>query len=204
MVHAFFYGALLAFGLIVPLGVQNIFVFNQGALQPRYLKALPSVITATVCDFILIVLAVLGISIFVLTLPWLKKILFVIGFCFLLYMGWVTWHSHSQGLNKMTALGAKRQMGFALSVSLLNPHALIDTVGVIGTASLNFNGNEKIAFTLACMLVSFCWFLGLSLCGRLVNRLDKQGTWLSAMNKLSALIIWSVALLLGWQLLAGR
>lgn len=36
MLEAFIHGALLAFGLILPLGIQNIFIFNQGATQKRF------------------------------------------------------------------------------------------------------------------------------------------------------------------------
>ncbi len=32
MSEAIIHGIILAFGLIIPLGVQNVFVFNQGAL----------------------------------------------------------------------------------------------------------------------------------------------------------------------------
>ena len=32
------HGILLAFGLILPLGVQNVFIFSQGATQPTILK----------------------------------------------------------------------------------------------------------------------------------------------------------------------
>ena len=32
-------------------------------------------------------------------------------------------------------MSAKKQIGFAISVSLLNPHAIMDTVGVIGTSA---------------------------------------------------------------------
>ena len=53
---------LLAFGLILPLGVQNVFVFNQGANQRTIKQALPAVVTASVCDTILILVAVLGVS----------------------------------------------------------------------------------------------------------------------------------------------
>ena len=90
MIYAFIYGAILAIGLIVPLGVQNIFIFNQGANQSHFLHAMPSVLTAMLCDAILILCAVRGVSVVVLAIPWLKTILFLIGFCFLLYMGWVT------------------------------------------------------------------------------------------------------------------
>src|SRR3990167_7955941 len=199
MIYTFIYGAVLALGLIVPLGVQNIFIFNQGASQRHFLHAMPSVLTATFCDAILIICAVLGVSVVVLAIPWLKITIFLMGFCFLTYMGWVTWHSKPVKLQAgEKPLSAKKQMIFAASVSLLNPHALLDTIGVIGTSSLQFMGNEKLIFTSACIIISACWFFSLSVSGHFLHRLDKTGRWLQIINKLSAIIIWTIALYIGW------
>ena len=202
MIHAFVYGALLALGLIVPLGVQNIFLFNQGANQKHFLHAMPSVITATLCDGILIVSAVLGVSVAVLAIPWLKTTVLGLGCCFLLYMGWVTWRSKPSHLQQgKKPLSAKRQIIFATSVSLLNPHALIDTIGVIGTSSLHFSGNDKLAFVSACIVISGCWFFGISTAGHFMHKLDKNGQWLMRINKASALMVWGIALGLLYMLL---
>lgn len=38
MLAALLHGIALAFGLILPLGAQNVFVFNQGASQPQFKK----------------------------------------------------------------------------------------------------------------------------------------------------------------------
>ena len=54
MSEAVIHGFLLAIGLILPLGAQNVFVFNQGANQSKLIKAFPAVITAGICDSILI------------------------------------------------------------------------------------------------------------------------------------------------------
>lgn len=202
MTYAFIYGVVLAFGLIIPLGVQNVFVFNQGATQRHFLHSLPSVLTASLCDIILISAAVLGVSVVVLTIPWLKLVIFALGFIFLLYMGYVTWRTQPAALQETSQpLSAKRQIAFALSVSLLNPHALLDSIGVIGTNALNFEGEEKIAYTLACIFISCAWFFGLSMAGYFLRQIDKTGRWLARVNKLSAMIIWGVALYIGWQLI---
>jgi arginine exporter protein ArgO len=64
-----------------------------------------------------------------------------------------------------------RQVQFTLLVSSLNPHAILDTVGVIGTSSLAYSGAERSAFAAARVAVSWVYFLrGLSLrsvCGPL-------------------------------------
>lgn len=200
--NAFLYGVMLAFGLIIPLGVQNIFVFNQGATQRHFLHALPSVLAAALCDTILILLAVSGISLIVLSLTWLKTAILLVGFFFLLYMGWVTWNSRPTGTPiGVKPLSTKQQMVFALSVSLLNPHALLDTIAVIGTSALTFTGYAKYFYTMACILVSFCWFFGLAVAGHMLHKFDGTGRWLRMINKLSALIIWAVAGYIAFQLI---
>jgi L-lysine exporter family protein LysE/ArgO len=82
LIEAFIHGTILAFGLILPLGVQNVFIFNQGANQPTFLRAIPAVITASICDTLLILLAVLGVSIIVFTFIWIKTVLFGLGFLY--------------------------------------------------------------------------------------------------------------------------
>ncbi len=91
-------------------------------------------------------------------------------------------------------MSTKKQIVFALSVSLLNPHAILDTVGVIGSSSLVYSGTEKMIFTATCIVVSWCWFHGLCLTGRLLKKIDTSGKFLRILNKISAIIIWITAL----------
>jgi len=55
-------------------------------------------------------------------------------------------------------------------------------------------------YTFACILASFLWFLGLSVAGHFIHKLDKKGKFIYGLNKLSALIIWAVAVYIGWQI----
>lgn len=202
MILALTHGFLLALGLILPLGVQNVFVFNQGALQKHYYNALPVILTACLCDTALILLAITGVSVIVLQFAWLKAMLLVFGIIFLLYMGWVSWKStQSPAKNEeFSPLSAKKQIVFALSVSLLNPHAVLDTVGVIGTSSLQYSGMEKVAFTASCIFVSWLWFFSLAFVGKMTSRLDQSGKTLYILNKVSALFMWGVAIYMGISL----
>lgn len=202
MVAAILHGIILAFGLILPLGAQNVFVFNQGASQSKFRNAIPVIITASVCDTLLIVMAVLGVSMLVLTVPVLQTVIFLIGLLFLLYIGWSIWNSDPVSMTqKKEAMSIKKQIIFAMSVSLLNPHAILDTIGVIGTSSLSYHGLEKTGFTVACITVSWIWFLGLAIVGRIVGSLDSKGTFIKIINKVSAIIIWIVAVYIASQLL---
>lgn len=201
MLNAFLHGIFLALGLIMPLGMQNIFIFNQGAMQKPFYRALPSVFTAFICDALLIIFAILGLSLLVYHLIWLKELLFIIGFLFLLYMGYVTWNADTPRLDaKSSAISAKKQVVFSASVSLLNPHAIIDTTGVIGANALHYGGINRWVYALGCIFVSFTWFLGLAVAGHNLHKIDSQGFYFKFVNKLSALIIWSVAIYVGFSL----
>lgn len=194
MITAAIHGFLLAFGIILPLGVQNVFVFNQRAAQKRWVNAPPVVLTACICDTLLISLTVFGLSAVVIGIDWIKTILLVLGMLFLAYMGYMTWKSKpsAESANKQLFTPSK-QIVFAASVSLLNPHAIMDTIGVIGTSSLHYSGIEKILFKFACILVSWLWFFGLSITGRIVGNFDTSGRFVLILNKFSALIMWGTA-----------
>ncbi|WP_312506702.1 LysE/ArgO family amino acid transporter [Lysinibacillus sp.] len=191
--EAFLHGIILAFGLILPLGVQNVFVFSQGATQPNVFKALPASLTAAICDTMLILLAVFGLSLIVLQFEWLRITLMTVGIVFLLYMGYSIWRSNPSSTTNNEALPVKKQIFFALSVSLLNPHAILDTIGVIGTSALKYSGTEQIIFTLACVLISWLWFFGLTLTGASFKKLDRSGKLMRLFNKCSAIFIWATA-----------
>ncbi|MGV7115360.1 LysE/ArgO family amino acid transporter [Paenibacillus kyungheensis] len=198
VMHAF----LLALGLILPLGVQNIFIFQQGIVQRPLWRTLPVVITAGICDTLLISLAVGGVSLVVLGLPWIKHVLMIGGIVFLLYMGYITWKSSIRSeQGSIQPLSIRKQIVFALSVSLLNPHALLDTIGVIGISSLPYEGVDKFIFTFTCIIVSWVWFACLAVSGHWVGRFDSSGRWLNVLNKCSALMIWGIALFLLYRYL---
>lgn len=188
------HGIILAFGLILPLGVQNVFVFSQGATQPKILRAFPATITAAICDTLLILLAVFGLSVIVLQFEWLRMTLMITGIMFLLYMGFVIWRSEPSTKETNKALPIRQQIIFALSVSLLNPHAILDIVGVIGTSALKYAGTEQLLFIMACILVSWIWFIGLTFAGAVVKKLDGTGGLMKLFNKCSALFIWGTAI----------
>lgn len=194
--QAFLHGIILSFGLILPLGVQNIFVFSQGVTQPSIFKALPATLAAALSDTLLILVAILGLSLIVLQFEWIRLILLIGGIIFLCYMGKVIWSSGATQIEDSQALPIKQQILFALSVSLLNPHALLDTVGVIGTSALKYSGIDQILFAIASIGVSWIWFLSLMFTGAYLKKLHISRKMFNVFNKLSALFIWGTAIYL--------
>lgn len=195
------HGIILAFGLILPLGVQNVFVFNQGATHKKFTNALPAVVTAGICDTLLIYMAVAGVSVIVFSFEWLKILLFGVGLFFLAYMGWVIWKDRPEvnGNTEGNRFSTRRQITFAASVSLLNPHAILDTIGVIGTSSLTYSGYDKWVFMIGCIVVSWIWFISLAVVGRKIGQFNGTGNFLKRINQISAIIIWIMAIYMGYQ-----
>jgi len=194
--EAIFHGVLLALGLILPLGVQNVFIFSQGATQTQFVRALPATITAAVCDTLLILLAIFGLSAIVFQFEWIRVALMSGGSLFLLYMGYTIWTSVPKADGNHHVLTTREQTLFALSVSLFNPHAILDTIGVIGTSALKYSGAEQALFTGACIAVSWLWFISLTFAGRVIGKIDHTGGFMKLLNKLSALFIWGTAVYL--------
>ncbi|RUN64172.1 lysine transporter LysE, partial [Staphylococcus epidermidis] len=189
------HGLLLALGLILPLGAQNVFVFNQGANQKKISKALPVIITAGLCDTFLIVIAILGVSLILISMPTLQLFIYIIGFLFLMYMAWSLWTEKPSNIEEIEPMPAKKQILFALSVSLLNPHAIMDTVGVIGTSASVYDGYDKVVFSLATISVSWIWFVFLAILGRITGKIDKSGKYIVILNKVSSVIVIIVGLI---------
>lgn len=197
MLSAFLHGWLLSFGLIIPLGVQNVFVFNQGAQNRRWFRALPTVLTAAVCDSLLIILAVGGVSLLVLKTPLFRYLLSLAGFIFLIYMAVLTWRAKPEpAQGEAGVVEPKRQILFAVTVSLLNPHAIIDTVSVIGGSSMVYSAQARLAFAGGSLVNSWVWFFALMTAGHLMGAMPNSDKILRWFNRLSAVIMLGCALLL--------
>lgn len=147
-------------------------------------------VTAALSDTILISGAVLGVSVVLLTVPMLKVIITILGILFLIKMGWHSWRAPvlSQTSENETRRywTLPRRVGHTLRASLLNPHAIMDTVIVIGGGSVMYSRpDDKLAYAIAAMLVSWMWFVALSLAGRLLVELPHSFRLLKGFNDLA-------------------
>lgn len=195
MVIAFIHGFCLALGLILPLGMQNVFVFQQGIAQPCFKSVLPAVIAAALCDTLLILLAVSGVSAVLLHFSLLRQVIWLVGIGMLLYIGWVNWTGKgvvAPGENP-ACFSARRQIAFAVSVSLLNPAAFLDILGVIGVSSMQYETAAKWCFSLAAILVSWGWFGMLAVFGGRISSMGELNRHQKRINKISALAVWGSA-----------
>ena len=114
ILSTFVQAIILAFSLI-PLDVQNIFVFNQGAEQYHHTNA--SVVATVICDTILICTAVFALSFLILEILWLKLSISAVGFIFLVYIRYNTWSQTLVGFTTDSQVfPAKKQILFVIWV----------------------------------------------------------------------------------------
>ena len=73
-------------------------------------------------------------------------------------------------MEKAQIISPMKQVSFALSVLLLNPHAILDTIGVIGSSAALYSGTNKITcYNPACISVSMVMVLLLAILGKMID-----------------------------------
>ena len=80
------------------------------------------------------------------------------------------------------------------ALSLLNPHAILDTFIVIGSVSATFIGLEKHAFTAGCMFSDFIWFLFLGTAGYFLQKLSHAPKIFFFINRFSSLVMIGISI----------
>lgn len=195
MFSIFLQGIFLGFGLVIPLGPQNVFIFQRAAIQEKIFEIWPILLVTILCDAFLITSAVVGVNSLEALLPW-KSILTLVGGCFLFYLSWMMWKNSTrvEWNSSVKNLNRWQQIFYILTISLINPHAILDIFLVIGTFSSKYSGNEKHAFALGCIIIDVVWFLALALAGFYIKKIRNGNRVLCITNRVSAIIMLLIAL----------
>jgi L-lysine exporter family protein LysE/ArgO len=194
---AFVHGFLLALALILPIGPQNSFILSRSANPGPWTRVLPVVVVASMSDTILIGTAIRGCHWLADAVAAVRWVLMGAGVVFLVWMGVRSWRdvpgAGGGGSQAASALG--RDIRYALAVSWLNPHAVLDTVVVLGGGAAIYRAAvHRAAYAMAAILVSWLWFSGLAVAGRKAQRWAEPVRVRLWINRISALIMWGVAL----------
>jgi len=76
----------------------------------------------------------------------------------------------------------------------LNPHVYLDTLGLVGAVSTQFQGAEKLAFGVGAMLASFVFFFGLGYGARILAPLLQSARSWRFLDIGIGLVMWALAL----------
>jgi L-lysine exporter family protein LysE/ArgO len=191
-VPSYFSGLALGLALILPIGAQNVFLLDQ-ALRLRLPRALVPAACAALCDILLIAVGALGASALLDATRSLRVVLLVVGVVLLTVLGIQSLRaSGQQGPAAAAPLRLRALVVRTVAVSLVNPHAILDTVGVIGSAIAATRAPARLSFTAGAMTASAVWFLGLTLAGALAARwlTPRRRRWL---DRISGLVLLAFA-----------
>ncbi len=193
---AFFKGMGMGGGLIIAIGSQNAFLLKQG-LQRKHVAL--CALTCMACDILLIGLGAGSMGQIIGAMPQLLMAMRIGGALFLLEYGrraalsaWRPPVVHAlAGDNATLSRGAAFTM--ALMLSLMNPHAWLDTVVLLGSigAQQAEGGHSRFAF--GAMVASVLWFASLGLGARLLAPLFARPVAWRILDGLIALTMFSIA-----------
>ncbi|MCP2014176.1 L-lysine exporter family protein LysE/ArgO [Deinococcus sp. HSC-46F16] len=190
----FLRGLGLGLSLIVAIGPQNAFVLRQG-LTRRH--ALLAALACSLCDTLLTAVGVLGVGALLARSPALVTLGTLAGAAFLLWYGWRSFRSaqHPATLDTggQAAPTPATVIATAAAFSLLNPHAILDTVVLIGGASAGLGDRARLAFLGGAVAASWLWFFALALlAGRLAGLMRSARAW-QVLDVLIGLLMWAIA-----------
>ena len=159
---AYFSGLLLGVTMLLPIGAASLFVLNQG-VQAGFPRAFIGILTVCLCDSFLIILGAVGASSLMAMLGY-REVLIALGSTFLIILGLLTLrtpppqHSEVEALPHIAATVAK-----GVGVSLFNPHAVLDTIGIIGGVIAAQAAEEQLSFAAGTVSASWVWFFTLGI-----------------------------------------
>ncbi|GIU25859.1 LysE/ArgO family amino acid transporter [Shewanella schlegeliana] len=204
MQTAFIQGMGIGGSLIMAVGAQNAFVLKQG------LKRSHSLPIAAICSFIdavMITAGVAGLGHLILAFPLIKDIASFGGALFLLIYGYGALkssfsESRMESDETLAADSLKKAILTTLAISLLNPHLYLDTVVLLGSISVQFEGTDKQWFGAGAVLASFVWFFSLSLGAKYLSPVFKKPKAWCYLDRFICITMWSIAAALIYPYLA--
>ncbi|WP_299494427.1 LysE family transporter [uncultured Shewanella sp.] len=198
MEMAFLQGLGLGGSLVVAVGAQNAFILKQGLRQsyPLLIAVLCSGI-----DGIMIAFGVLGFGQIVVAFPVIVNVARIGGAVFLFAYGAHAlytsfFHSRQLSTDVKQVDSLPRVLLLTLGVSLLNPSLYLDTVLLLGSISVQFQGIERILFAIGAIVASLGWFFSLSFGAKYLSPAFNQPQAWVYLDRAICLIMWTIAVIL--------
>ncbi len=195
---AYVFGLLFGLATTLSMGVLSLVVMNQG-LVAGYPRVLFGIVTASSCDTLLIMLGAAGASV-ALTAPGSREILICVGAAFLLVMGVRTLRSPPEDVEVRGLVRPMAMVAQTASASALNPHAILETVGILGAAIAAQDAGSRAGFAAGVISASWVWFLMVGL-GAAVLQRWLTGTTRLWIQRISGVMMLALVVLLALELM---
>lgn len=163
--------------VIVAIGPQNAFLLRQ-SVRREHAWLVASIMLLG--DIIMVSLGGFGIGHLLEGWPWAKLALTVLGALYIFRFGVGVFRQMTAPKTLTTdgVVHRKNIAAGAFAVTFLNPHAIFDTVVLVGTMALQFQGQDKIVFMTGAIVGSTLWFYGIAWIGQsLAPYLSQPKVW---------------------------
>jgi L-lysine exporter family protein LysE/ArgO len=200
MLASYLQGLILMATLIMPIGMQNAFVLNQGVKRQHHL------LVAALCslfDALFMLLAVYG-GAWVMNLD--ATLLQVMGLLGGAFMFWYAaqcfkraWKPETVQYQAKSVGGRSAAIAATFAFTLLNPHVYLDTLVILGGFAAHIPLSDRLGFVVGATSASMMWFFSLALLGA------RLAPWLSrpAVRRVQDLVFGLMIASLGIYLLYG-
>ena len=190
-------GFAVTVGLIMAIGAQNAHVLRQG-LRREHVGL--TIMVCALCDALLILIGVAGLGkLFSANPDWLMIARYA-GAAFLGWYGLRALRSAFKGASMQVESGSRQRqltrsqaLLAAAGFSLLNPHAYLDTVVLIGSVGSQQADDLRPVFAAGAVTASFTWFLLLGYGARILTPLFARPTAWRVLDGLVAIMLWAIA-----------
>ncbi len=182
-------GMLIGFAYSAPIGMQNLYIFNN-ALSNRLSKAFLYASVIWLVDAVFSLIAFLGVGTLIMQNDFIKLAVMLIGGLIVSYLGGTIIRTANavqlNTIEQATTLG--KVFVTALVLSFGNPQALIDGSLMLGALRGTLANREVMPFYGGVILATAIWFTGITLAFNILrDRLSKR--FLVWINLISGFIV---------------
>ena len=198
MTQAFVTGFITLMSLILAVGAQNVFILRQGIIRRH---VLPLCLFAAASDALLIWTGVVGFAVVAKLAPGIAHLMTWGGALFLGAYGALRFRTAYLG-DYHLELGEGRQslkktLMTLAGFTFLNPHVYLDTIGLIGAVSAQYNANSlRYAFATGASFGSLVFFCALGFCARLLAPIMGSSRAWRMLDILVGVTMWTIAVFL--------
>ncbi len=198
-------GLLLGFSLIIAIGAQNLFVFNQGLIGRHIFWVC---LFCSISDALLIYLGYSGIFLILNQNKNLHVVLIFSGSIWVFIYGLIKIRDgirlNDLSLSEtMTKDGMSRGLMKTLitvaGLTWLNPHVYLDTVFLIGSIANTIEEKRQIFFVIGAMNASFLFFFLLGYTGKKIGKKLKSPLVWKKINIFLGVIMVLIGIQLGYS-----
>ena len=193
---AYLQGLLIGLAFVAPIGMQNIYVFNNG-LSYKLSRALLYTFFVWIFDALFCFAAFYGIGALISKNHFVKIVIMILGGALTVYIGYGIIRSANQRAitSEDNKISVKQVILQAIVVSWANPQALIDGTMMLGASRGTLTTAESIFFIIGVITSSFIWDMGMTSAFNILRH-RMPGKILTGINLVSGLIVFGYGIFL--------